>query len=244
MGSEVCRMLAGQEDMELAGGVEAVGHPLVGTPLGTGMLAGDIAGVIDKVDAVADFSVAEAVVEHARACARHGKALVTGVTGLTEAQTAVLTQCAHRIPLVNAPNFSVGIAALRKLATEAAVLLGADYDVEVIEVHHRRKADAPSGTAKLLVKAVSEGRKCTAVKYGRQGAVGAKPDGEVGVSSVRTGDVVGEHTVVFGGPGERIELCHKAESRAAFAAGVISAIRFAHGLEPGLYSLADVLGLD
>lgn len=242
MGSEVCRLLGGQADMELVGGVEALGHSQVGMPLGAGMVVGGIEEVMDRAEVVADFSVAGAVVGHAQACAGAGRGFVTGVTGLTDAEAAGLADCARTIPVVSAPNFSVGIAALRRLVAEAARLLGPEYDVEVVEVHHRRKADAPSGTAKLLVGAVAEGRGPGAVRQGRAGETGPKPAGEIGVSSIRTGDVVGEHTVVFGGRGERLELVHKAESRLAFAAGVIAAIRFVHGRKPGRYSMADVLG--
>jgi 4-hydroxy-tetrahydrodipicolinate reductase len=241
MGAEVVRLLSEQKDVEIVGGVEAFGHPLAGTPLGKGMVVFDLATFLDQADVVVDFSTPDATCAYAELCAATGKPLITGVTGLSEDQTSVLRACAARIPLVHAPNFSVGVACLRRLVSEAARLLGPDFDVEIVETHHRRKRDAPSGTAKLLVKAVEDARKGSNVVCGRKGQTGQKPLSEIGVSSVRTGDVVGEHTVVFGGTGERVELRHKAESRAAFAAGVLAAVRFIPGRKPGLYSIDDVL---
>jgi 4-hydroxy-tetrahydrodipicolinate reductase len=241
MGGEVARMLAACEDMTLVGGVEAFGHPLVGTPLGRGMVVAELVPLLARADVVVDFSVPDAAVEHAGSCAMAERPFVTGVTGLSADQHARLAAAARKIPVVNAPNFSVGVAVLSRLVAEAARSLGSEYDVEVVETHHRRKADAPSGTARLLVKTIQSARSVTGVRHGREGSVGAKSSGEVGVSAIRTGEVVGEHLVIFGGPGERIELRHKAESRAAFAAGVIAAIRFVQGRKPGLYSMADVL---
>ncbi len=240
MGAEFARLLAAQTDIELAAGVERADHQSCGTALGTGTVVSDLGQVLDRADVVVDFSSPASACAHAELCAQSGKPLVTGVTGLSEDQTAILKACGHVVPVLHAPNFSVGVAVLRRLVGQAAKAL-ADFDVEIIEVHHRRKKDAPSGTAKLLLAAVRDSQPAATPAFGREGQVGPKPYGQVGVSSVRTGDVVGEHTVVFGGPGERLELAHKAESRAAFAAGALAAVRFIKGKKPGFYSIDDVL---
>jgi|WetSurMetagenome_2_1015567.scaffolds.fasta_scaffold71835_1 4-hydroxy-tetrahydrodipicolinate reductase len=241
MGSEVCRMVVEQSDMELVGGVEAKGHPSVGTKLGSGVVGVDMSAVIAGATTVVDFSTAETMVSHCRLAALAGKGYITGVTGLSVSQTNVLEDCGKQIPVVYASNFSVGVSVLCTLVAEAASRLGPDYDVEVIETHHRMKKDAPSGTAARLVDILTAGAGRAKVVHGRQGVVGEKPKYEIGVSSIRTGGVVGEHTVVFGSAGERIELTHKAESRAALATGVIAAVRFLKGRAPGFYSIEDVL---
>ncbi len=241
MGSEVCRLIAEQTDMELVGGIEAKGNKAVGTTLGTGTVGTDLSAVIAKADVVADFSTAEATVVNCRLAASNGKAFISGVTSLSAAQMKELHDCARQIPVVYAPNFSVGVSVLCKLVAEAASKLGPDYDVEVIETHHRMKKDAPSGTAARLVDILKTSTGRANAQYGRQGAVGEKPKDEIGVSSIRTGSVVGEHTVVFGCAGERLELTHKAESRAAFATGVVAAVRFLEGRAAGFYTIEDVL---
>jgi 4-hydroxy-tetrahydrodipicolinate reductase len=241
MGSEVCRLIAEQADMELVGGVEAKGHPSVGTKLGTGVIGADLSATIADATVVIDFSTAEAMAAHCRLAALAGKGFITGVTGLSATQIHALEDCGQQIPVVHAPNFSVGVSVLGTLVAEAASRLGPDYDIEVIETHHRMKKDAPSGTAARLVDILKAGAGRARVVHGRQGAVGEKPKYEIGVSSIRTGGVVGEHTVVFGCAGERLELTHKAESRAALATGVVAAVRFLKGRSPGFYTMEDVL---
>ena len=241
MGSEVCRLIAEQPDMELVGGIEAQGNKAVGSKLGTGTVGADLSAVIANADVVADFSTGEATVANCRLAASSGKGFITGVTGLSAAQMKELHDCARLIPVVHAPNFSVGVSVLCKLVAEAASQLGPDYDVEVIETHHRMKKDAPSGTAARLVDILKASAGRDRVAYGRQGAVGEKPKDEIGVSSIRTGSVIGEHTVVFGCAGERLELTHKAENRAAFATGVVAAARFLKGRAAGLYTIEDVI---
>jgi 4-hydroxy-tetrahydrodipicolinate reductase len=241
MGGEVCRLLAEEQDIQLLGGVEAAGHPAVGAALGSGRVGTDLSAVIGQADVVVDFSTAAATTANCRLAANAGKAFVTGVTGLNAAQTSELEDCSKRIPVVHAPNFSVGVSVLCRLVAEAARQLGPGYDVEVIETHHKLKRDAPSGTAVRLVEVIKKNTGRTQMRYGRQGVTGEKPGNEIGVSSIRTGSVVGEHTVVFGGAGERIELTHKAESRAAFATGVLAAVRFLRGRKSGFYSMEDVL---
>jgi 4-hydroxy-tetrahydrodipicolinate reductase len=241
MGSEVCRLLPTSEGIELVGGVEIPGHPLLGTRLGTGSMNQDLGSLITAADVVVDFSTPAAMIANLRTAASLGKPFVSGVTGLDQAQVRDLEDCSRRSPVVHAPNFSVGVNVLCQLAAEAAKRLGPDYDVEVIETHHRQKRDAPSGTAMRLVDVIRLNTRRNRLSYGRKGVPGAKPEDEIGISSVRTGDVVGDHTVVFGGPGERIELTHRATSRGAFASGVLAAVRFVLGRSPGLYSLDDVL---
>jgi len=241
MGSEVCRLVAEQADMELVGGVEAKGHPSVGTKLGSGVVGADLSAMIADATIVVDFSTPEAMVAHCRLAALTGKGFITGVTGLSAIQTSALEDCGQQIPIVHAHNFSVGVSVLCTLVAEAAIRLGPDYDVEVIETHHRMKKDAPSGTATRLIDTLTTGARRASIVHGRQGAVGEKPKYEIGVSSIRTGSVVGEHTVVFGCAGERLELTHKAESRAAFATGVVAAVRFLKGRAPGFYTIEDVL---
>jgi 4-hydroxy-tetrahydrodipicolinate reductase len=241
MGGEVCRLVAEQADMQLVGGIEAKGHPSIGTTLGSGVVGTDLSAMIADANTVVDFSTAEAMVGHCRLAALAGTGFITGVTGLSATQMHALEDCGQQIPVVHAPNFSVGVSVLCTLVAEAESRLGPDYDVEVIETHHRMKKDAPSGTAARLVDILAAGAGRARVVHGRQGVVGEKPKYEIGVSSIRTGGVVGEHTVVFGCAGERLELTHKAESRAAMATGVIAAIRFLKGRAPGFYSIEDVL---
>ncbi len=241
MGSEVCRSIAEQADMELVGGIEAKGHPSAGTKLGTSTVGSDLSTMIANADAVVDFSTVEATVAGCRLAALAGKGFITGVTGLSATQRNALQECGRQIPVVYAPNFSVGVSVLCTLVAEAASRLGSEYDVEVVETHHRMKKDAPSGTAARLVDLLKASTGRARIVHGRHGVVGEKPKYEIGVSSIRTGNVVGEHTVVFGCTGERLELTHKAESRAAFATGVIAAIRFLRGRTPGFYSIENVL---
>jgi 4-hydroxy-tetrahydrodipicolinate reductase len=241
MGAEVCRVLEAEKDIELVAGVESLGHPAIGSPLGSGVVHAELEHIIDSADVVVDFSTPEATMTNVALAAARCKPFVTGVTGFSPAQMLELEACSAKIPVVQSPNFSVGVNALCKLVAEAAALLGPGYDVEIIETHHRQKKDAPSGTAARLVEVLKKSTGRTRVCHGRQGVPGAKSQDEIGISSVRTGSVVGEHTVVFGTVGERIELTHKAESRAAFATGVVSAVRFLTNRAPGFYTIEDVL---
>jgi 4-hydroxy-tetrahydrodipicolinate reductase len=244
MGREVARLCQGNPEFRLVGGIETPGHEQLGMACGTGTIADNPVSLLTQCDVLVDFSVPAVTATLAGACAAAGRPLVSGVTGLSGEQATALRSAAQRVPVVHAPNFSVGVTLLTRLVGLAARMLGPAYDVEIVETHHRRKADAPSGTARLLAEAVRAERRETVLRHGREGAVGPKPAGEVGISSIRTGDVVGEHSVLFGGPGERLELAHKAESRSAFAAGALAAARFVSGREPGLYTMAQVLGLE
>ena len=242
MGRAVTEQAAGVEDIVIAAGVEVPGHPDIGVPFGEGALEADLTLVLDRVDVVLDFSARAGLAGRLAACSAAGRPFVCGTTGLVEEELAALRAAAARIPVVYAPNFSAGVNVLYRLATGAARMLGPDFDVEIVETHHRQKQDAPSGTAAHLARLLEQATAATRTTYGRDGNVGAKPVREIGVHSVRSGDAVGEHTVVFGGPGERLEITHRALSRAAFARGAVAAARFAHGRGPGYYTMADVLG--
>jgi 4-hydroxy-tetrahydrodipicolinate reductase len=194
------------------------------------------------VDAVIDFSSAARTQELLAFGRQSGTPLVIGSTGHEAAQRAAIQEAAREIAIVFAANFSVGVNALYWLTREAARILGPGFDLEIVEMHHRLKKDAPSGTARRLVEILSEAQGGQAV-YGREGLVGERPRAEIGVHAVRGGDVVGEHTVLFADAGERLELTHRASSRETFASGALRAAEWLQGRLPGLYDMEDVLGL-
>lgn len=250
-----CCLQGAVKDLALAGGVDAPSHPGQGKDLGA--LAGvepagvaltdHLDAVLSELDVAIDFSVPHATVQNAARLAGQGKPLVVGTTGLTADQAAALEQAAERCPLIIAANMSLGVNLLLKLAEQAAASLrGKGYDVEIIERHHRRKKDAPSGTALALGEAVARGLDCrlddTAV-HGRAGMVGERTDDEIGFHAVRGGDIVGDHTVVYAANGELIELSHRATTRDTFALGALRAASWIVGKPPGRYTMRDVLGL-
>lgn len=197
------------------------------------------------VDVVIDFTSPEATVEHVAICRKAGTAMVIGTTGLSADQKKALDEAAGEIPIVFAPNMSVGVNLLFRIASEAAHVLGQGYDVEIVEAHHRHKKDAPSGTALRLAEVVADSLGRDLEKeacYARQGVVGERPKGQIGIQTVRGGDVVGEHTLFFLGDGERLELTHRASSRGAFSEGAVRAGIWVAGRDPGLYDMQDVLG--
>lgn len=203
---------------------------------------------IGKADVVVDFSSHSATPNLARLCAERGKALVIGTTGFSEADTAYIYRYSQRVPIVMASNFSIGANVFFYLTRKAAEILGPDFDIEVVEMHHRLKKDAPSGTAKKVVDMLKEIHQLqldgpTIPCYGRKGIVGPRNSHEIGVHSIRGGDVVGDHTVIFAGVGERVELSHKASSREIFANGALLALGWVKQKPPGLYSMENVLGL-
>jgi 4-hydroxy-tetrahydrodipicolinate reductase len=206
----------------------------------------DLLPALESADAVVDFTHATATASVAAACASAGKTLVVGTTGQDDTARAALSRAAEHIPLVFAPNFSVGVNALFWLTRKAAEILGPAFDLEVVEAHHRLKHDAPSGTARRLAEILAEVRGWqyeSEIRHGREGMVGARTGREIGMHAIRGGDVVGDHTVLFAGLGERIELVHKASSRETFARGALRAALWAHRQPPGLYDMEDVLGL-
>lgn len=210
-------------------------------------LVGSLVEVKDDFDLLIDFTSPASTLQNLAFCAEHGKQMVIGTTGLTDDERAELSSYGDKMSLVFASNMSVGVNLCFKLLYMAAQALGDDYDVEVIEAHHRHKVDSPSGTAlsmgEVLADALGRDLKACAV-YGREGQVGARPQKEIGFATVRAGDVVGDHTVLFGTEGERVEITHKASSRMTFAKGAVRASRWLAGKPNGVYSMQDVLGLN
>ena len=199
----------------------------------------------EETEAVVDFSFHAAVAPNVEKAAAQGLAYVIGTTGLTPDEQARVDACSAKIPVVQAANYSLGVNLLLALVRQAAAVLGPQYDVEVVEMHHRHKKDAPSGTALMLAHAAAEGRgvKLDDVAcYGRKGLVGERPAGEIALHALRGGSVVGDHTVMFAGDVERVEITHRAQSREAFAAGALRAALWAVGRKPGKYDMRDVLG--
>ncbi|MDE3068260.1 MAG: 4-hydroxy-tetrahydrodipicolinate reductase [Verrucomicrobiota bacterium] len=209
-------------------------------------LGDDLGAVISKGDAVIDFSAHTATPGIVELCAGNGKAVVIGTTGHSEREKAEIGKWKSQTPIVLASNFSTGVNALFWLTRKAAEILGPDFDLEIVETHHRLKKDAPSGTAKTLAEILAGVRKLPldqAVRHGRVGIVGERTPSEIGVHSIRGGDVVGDHTVIFAANGERLELTHKASSRETFANGALRAALWAVRQKPGLYDMQHVLGL-
>ena len=253
MGRLLVAGVAGDPTLELCGATEVPGSPRLGED------AGELAGVgalgvplvasaaeaLSGAQVLVDFTTPEATLGALEAAAELGTAAVTGTTGWAGEDSARLEALAARIPLVLAPNFSVGIHVLTRLVGEAVGLLGPGFDVEVVELHHRHKADAPSGTALHLAEAAAaaRGQALTDVaRMAREGRPGPRTDEEIGLQALRGGDATGEHTVYLLGAGERLELTHRTGSRDAFVAGALRAARWVAGQRPGLWSLGDVLG--
>ncbi len=255
MGRMLVAEIAGTHGCRVAGGVDAATSAILGRDLGElagmgalGLKAGtDIGQLFAGADVVIDFSTPAASAEHAGVAARAAKPLVIGTTGLEPAHEAALAAAARTVPIVWAPNMSLGVNLLLGLVRQVAATLGEDYDIEVVEMHHRHKVDAPSGTALALGQAAAAGRGVDLAarsQRGRDGITGPRPRGDIGFASLRGGDVVGEHSVIFAADGERIELTHRAGSRQIFARGAVRAACWAVGRPPGLYGMKDVLGLD
>lgn len=206
----------------------------------------DLAAALPQCDAVIDFSHHATTDEVAELCAQQTKTLVIGTTGQTDEQVLNVERSSRCIPIVFAPNYSIGVNTLFWLTRKAAEILGPEFDLEVVEMHHRLKKDAPSGTAKRLAEILAQVRGLQyheGARHGRQGIVGERTDAEIGVHAIRGGDVVGDHTVIYAAPGERVELTHKASSRETFARGAIRAALWAHTQPAGLYDMLDVLEL-
>jgi len=224
---------------EDAGALAGVG------PIGV-VVGDDPAAAMADADGVVDFTTPAASVETAALAAQARVALVVGTTGLSEADLASLAAAARHAPIVRSGNMSLGVNLLARLVRDAARALGQEYDVEIVEMHHRMKVDAPSGTALMLGEAAATGRGVTLAGHSeraRDGIAGPRKPGAIGFASLRGGAVIGDHTVIFAGDGERLELTHRAENRVLFARGALKAALWARGRKPGLYSMADVLGL-
>jgi len=254
MGGRLVCLLKESAALTLFGAVESKGHASVGEDAGETagcgpagvMIRDDLSAMIERAEVVIDFSTPAGALEHLRIAAQHRRAMVIGTTGLSPSELAELRAVAKSIPCVFSPNMSVGVNLIFKIIAEMAKTLGEDYDIEVIEAHHRLKKDAPSGTAlkmaEILARAVSRDLEQVGV-YARKGLIGERKRGEIGIQAIRAGDIVGDHTVLFGGMGERIELTHRVQSRDTFARGALRAARWVVKQPPGLYDMIDVLGL-
>jgi 4-hydroxy-tetrahydrodipicolinate reductase len=254
MGRMLVAQVASTPDCTVAGGTARPGSSAVGRDVGVvagleplGVTVGDDpVGLFADADAVIDFTTPEATVRHAALAAQAKRILVIGTTGLGPADREAIARAAHHAPIVQAPNMSLGVNLLTALVERVARTLGTDFDIEIVEMHHRRKVDAPSGTALALGQAAAAGRgvelDAVAVRA-RDGHTGARREGDIGFAVLRGGDVVGDHVVTFAGEGERIELGHRASSRAIYAVGAVRAALWARTQPPGLYSMRDVLGI-
>lgn len=254
MGRALIEAAEHAEGASLGAAFAREGSPLVGQD--AGMIAGtgnvgiavsdDMAGSCNAFDVLIDFTSVDATLRHLETCRDAGRGMVIGTTGFSDAQKQTLAEVARHIPIVFAPNMSIGVNVVLRLLEQAASLLGSGYDVEIIEAHHRHKVDAPSGTALRMGEVVADayGRDLKRVAvYGREGITGARDAETIGFATVRGGDVVGDHTVLFAGIGERVEITHKASSRMTFAKGAVRAAIWLKDRAPGLYDMQDVLGI-
>lgn len=255
MGRAVIGEVLASADCALAGAIEPAGHPALGQDLGVLVgadpadlaLTADAAALIAACDVVIEFSTPEATVAHAALAAGRGIGHVIGTTGLSEEQEQAVRDTARRTAIMRAANMSLGVNLLLGLTAQVARALSPEaFDIEILEMHHRHKVDAPSGTALALGEAAARGRGVSlgeVAARGRDGLTGARTAGAIGFAALRGGDVVGDHVVIFAGAGERIELAHRATDRRIYARGAVTAARWLHGKPPGLYGMADVLGL-
>lgn len=241
MGRALIEAVLADRELSLAAAFDVAGSPAIGQRVGNSQIVSDPRAAA-QADVLIDFTRPEGTLAHLA----HAKAMVIGTTGFSKEETSRIADAGKRIPIVMAANFAVGVNAAYKLAEAAARILGEGYDVEIIEAHHRHKVDAPSGTALKLgeVIARAQGRELgKSSVFGRQGDTGERPARQIGFHSVRGGDIVGEHTVVFAGLGERLELTVRSQSRMTYATGALRAAKFLKNRAPGLYDMSDVLGL-
>jgi 4-hydroxy-tetrahydrodipicolinate reductase len=254
MGRRILELLIENPNTDICCATERPGHELVGMDvgdyLGLGKKGCTISDGLSKIitcgDVVIDFTFPEVTLENAKVASAAGKAMVIGSTGFSAEQLEQMREYAKLVPIVLAPNMSVGVNLLLKVLKDMASVLDEEYDVDIVETHHRHKKDAPSGTALKMAQVIADGRgrklEDVAV-YSRHGNIGERKKGEIGVQALRIGDVVGDHTVIFGTQGERIEITHKASSRDVFARGAVRAAMWVAGRAPGLYDMQDVLGI-
>jgi len=253
MGQELVRA-AHAAGCSIVGGIEREGSPAIGSdvgivagigPLGVAVTS-DALDVISRCEGILDFTSPKATVEFAGLAANARAVHVIGTTGLTTADEAQIAAAARHAPIIKAGNMSLGVNLLVALTSRVAEALDEDFDIEIVEMHHRDKVDAPSGTALMLAAAAAEGRAIDLAEHSvraRDGVTGPRRRGDIGFATLRGGSVVGEHRVIFAGAGERVELAHVASDRSVFARGAVKALQWGHGKAPGLYSMTDVLGL-
>jgi 4-hydroxy-tetrahydrodipicolinate reductase len=254
MGRTLIHAIAATKGVTLAGAVEATGSAVIGRDAGelagvgkNGVLvAAELEPLLAAAEGLLDFTVPAATVAFAEIAARKGCIHVIGTTGLSGENDTLIAEAAKRAVIVKSGNMSMGVNLLAALVKRVARTLDEEFDIEIVEMHHNKKVDAPSGTALMLGRAAAEGRNIDLAQHcvrGRDGVTGARGAGDIGFASLRGGSVVGEHTVIFAGPAERVELAHKAEDRMIFARGALRAALWARAQKPGLYSMMDVLGL-
>ena len=246
MGQMLVREIERTEGASLAGALEGPGSKALSTETGGVKIVADAAAAIATANVLIDFTVPAATVAHAKVCAEKGVSMVIGTTGLDPEQTRAIHEAAKKVPILWAANMSLGVNILLALVEKTASMLDPAYDIEIVEMHHRHKIDAPSGTALALGKAAAAGRKVELEKVwrkSRDGHTGARPAGEIGFATLRGGEEVGVHTVMFAAAGERLELNHRSFSRETYASGAVRAALWLKGKKPGLYGMKDVLGL-
>ncbi len=255
MGTHVLRLLFSDQDFNIIGGIEKKGHTSTGLDLGvitSGKKSGlsivdDPANIAGKIDCIIDFSLPASTLSILEFAIRKGVRMVIGTTGFPQSDVERIKQAGNEIAIVMAPNMSVLVNLAYKLVETAAKALGDNYDTEIVESHHKNKVDAPSGTtmkmAEIIAQAYNKPLKDIA-RYERHGSIGPRPKGEIGIQTVRGGDIVGEHTVMFIGTGERLEIIHRATNRENFAMGALIAAKWVVGKQPGMYNMIDVLGLE
>jgi 4-hydroxy-tetrahydrodipicolinate reductase len=246
MGQTLIDAVIADPELTLAAAFDVPGSPVFGRELAGVEATADVAAAVSVSDVVIDFTRPEGTLSHLRACAAARKAMVIGTTGFSASDRRLIAEAGKVIPIVLSPNFAVGVNVVFKLAEIAARILGDAYDVEILEAHHRHKVDAPSGTAlklgEVVAKALGRDLQGNSV-FGRKGDTGARPARQIGFHAIRGGDIVGEHTVLFAGVGERVEVTVRSQSRTTYATGALRAAKFLAGRSPGLYDMADVLGL-
>ena len=246
MGRTLIEAIEADAGLTLSAALEAEGSPALGAQAGRVRITSDLAAAVAACEVLIDFTRPDGTMTHLEACVARSRAIVIGTTGFSEAQLKAIRDAAKKIPVCQSPNFAVGVNVLFKTVEAAARALGADYDIEIIEAHHRHKVDAPSGTALKLGEIIAAQLKTNlskAEKHGRHGDTGERPRGQIGFHAIRGGDIVGEHTVVFAGSGERLELTVRSQSRMTYAAGAVRAAKWLQKKPAGLYGMFDVLGL-
>ena len=246
MGRTLIEAISADGALALAAALDAAGSPSVGREAAGVKVTSDISKAVSAADVLIDFTRPEGTMKHLDACLKHARAMVIGTTGFSDAEKKKISEAAKRIPIVMSPNFAVGVNVLFKVAESAARALGEGYDVEIVEAHHRHKVDAPSGTALKLGELIASALKTNlpaAAVHGRHGDTGERPVKQIGFHAIRGGDMVGDHTVLFIGTGERLELALRSQSRMTYATGAVRAAKWLHERPAGLYDMFDVLGL-
>ncbi len=254
MGGRIISLISMMEDIEVVAAVEVAGHPIIGRDVGQGLGLGQtgitacdkLTDCIDQSDVVIDFTNHEASLRYLKIAGEKNRAIIIGSTGFTTDEMKKVKDLAKNTRCVLAPNMSVGVNVMLKVLEYCAGILNDDYDVEIIEAHHHLKKDAPSGTAMKMAQVIADklGRNLEKdAVYTRRGLIGERTKKEIGIQTIRAGDIVGEHTVIFGGIGERLEFIHRAQSRDNFAKGAIRAAKWIVHQKNGLYDMQDVLGL-